>query len=84
MRNISVTWRGREVQGPIKRKLVVAFILLYTAIALPIGLVVVLPIALVIGTLIHPFLVVFGRKGVYRTEGRSFVIKLDREAFRRA
>lgn len=78
-----VTWNGREVYNAYGRVAVMLFVMISIPVGLVITFCVLLPISLIISTLLHIPLRLIGRRGMFRTEGNSFVIKLDRKAFER-
>ena len=84
---VSIKFRGREVQTPWRRKLVVGIFLLLSPLYLAwllISLFILMPISLVLAAILQPFLRLAGRRGTMRSDRPGhYAIKLDREAFRR-
>jgi hypothetical protein len=80
---MSVKWRGKEVESPFRRKLlvgVVSILVPFFLVLAAVLLIVLLPIMLVL----HPVFRLFGLVGTIRQEEYGkFSIKLDRDSFRR-
>ncbi len=76
MNRLSVKFRGREVENPVGRALIIAtFSLLF-----PIFLVIVIPLVF----LLHPIFRLFGRAGTIQpAEAGKVNIMLDRNSFKR-
>lgn len=76
-RDVSITWRGREVENGGLRLLVslVAFLGLIVAFVGLMLAILLIPVMV----LLHPVFLLFGRKGTMRGD----TLALDREAFRR-
>lgn len=78
----SVRYRGREVEHPAARVLVIVFAMGGACVGV-LGAALFLFVGLPLCLLLHGPLRLLGRRGTVRSDGTTFVIRLDREAFRR-
>lgn len=83
MANVSVKFRGREVENRFFRALIIVVTIItvipMAIIGVIIGMFVIFPLALIL----HPIFALSGRRGTIRQENNKLTIAIDREAFRK-